>query len=112
VVLPQAKALDVLEIKRYTVVEIMPSFPGGEEKLFEYISWNFKFPRSANLHGELHVSFIVNKLGEIEDVEIVKGIRKDIDERVKKIISEMPKWKPGLYNGRPVNVKYNIPFKF
>src|SRR6185436_19038799 len=44
---PENPVVDVDEGKVFTIVEEMPSFPGGEEKLLEYLQKNIKYPPPA-----------------------------------------------------------------
>lgn len=60
------------EGKVFTVVEEMPTFPGGEEKLFEYLQRNIKYPpvaRENGIQGRVYVTFVVDKDGKIKDAK-------------------------------------------
>src|SRR5205085_12283823 len=98
----------------FTVVEEMPSFPGGEEKLFEYLS-KIKYPAIAKengISGRVYVTFVVDKDGKIRDVKTLRGIGGGCDEEAIRVVSAMPDWKPGRQNGRNVAVQYNLPVNF
>jgi protein TonB len=74
--LPPEEPTDPDAGKVFTVVEEMPSFPGGEAKLFEYLSKNIKYPAIAKengIQGKIYVNFVVDKDGKIKDVKIVRG---------------------------------------
>ncbi|MCK8492386.1 M56 family metallopeptidase [Spirosoma sp. RP8] len=99
----------------FTAVENSPEFPGGRNKLFEYLGQNLKYPESAQkakAQGKVFVSFIVTKTGEITDVKLEKGIGHGADEEAMRVISQMPNWKPAMQSGKPVNVKFNLPINF
>lgn len=103
------------EGKIFTVVEEMPSFPGGEEKLFDYLRKNIKFPpvaRENGIQGRVFVTFVVDKDGRVKDARILRGIGGGCDEEALRVISNMPDWKPGKQNGRSVSVQYNLPVNF
>ncbi len=96
-------------------VEEMPSFPGGETARIKYLRDNIIYPMSARLkgiEGVVLVSFIVNKSGEISDVELLHGIGGGCDELALKIVNKMPKWNPGRICGKPVRVEFKMPIKF
>ena len=57
-------------------------------------------------------SFVVSKTGTIENVKIINSGRSDLDKEVIRIINKMPLWKPGLQNGKPVSVYFNLPVTF
>jgi protein TonB len=105
----------VEEEKVFTVVEEMPSFPGGEEQLFKYLRNNIKFPavaRENGIQGRVFVTFVVDKDGKVKDAKILRGIGGGCDEEALRVIRNMPDWKAGKQNGRAVSVQYNLPVNF
>jgi protein TonB len=107
--------VDPDEGKVFTVVEEMPTFPGGEEKLFEYLRKNIKFPpvaRENGIQGRVFVTFVVDKDGKVKEVKVLRGIGGGCDEEALRVIRSMPDWKAGKQNGRPVQVQYNLPVNF
>lgn len=99
----------------FTVVEIQPEFPGGMSELGKYLGNNIKYPtaaQKANIEGRVFVNFIVTKTGEITDVNLLKGIGFGADEESIRVVSQMPRWKPGSQSGKAVNVRYNLPINF
>lgn len=92
-----------------------PEFPGGEDALMEYLSANIHYPKPAlnnNVEGKVTIGFVVNKDGEIEDIKILRGLGYGCDEEAMRVIANMPKWKPGKNNGKPVSVYFNVPLVF
>ena len=114
--------IDIIEVEPepvddvpYTVVEDQPEFPGGAAALYEYLSKNIKYPaicRENNLQGRVVVVFIVNRDGSIVEPEVVKSVNPMLDKEALRVISNMPKWKPGLQFGKPVRVKFTVPVNF
>jgi TonB family protein len=99
----------------FTVVEVMPKFPGGEEARIDYLVNNINYPenaRKAGKQGTVYVSYVVEKDGSITDVRILRGFDKDCDAEAIRVISNMPNWDPGLQRGKPVRVQFNMPIKF
>ncbi len=99
----------------FTFVEQMPEFPGGEEKLFEYLGKNIKYPsmaRENGITGTVYVTFVVEGNGEISDVKKLRGIGGGCDEEAMRVVKAMPSWKAGKQNGKSVRVQFNIPIKF
>jgi protein TonB len=97
-------------------VEEMPEFNLIPNGVLVYVSSNIIYPalaREIGREGIVHVSFVVNQLGEVEGVKILKGIGYGCDEEVLRVINKMPVWKkPGKNNGKAVKVRYNIPVSF
>lgn len=101
--------------KVFTVVEQLPEFPGGAPELYQYLARNIKYPKSAKerkVQGRVISQFVVRKDGSITDVKVVKGVDADLDAEAVRVISGMPKWKPGMQKGEAVDVKYTIPVTF
>jgi protein TonB len=101
----------------FTIVEQMPSFPGGEEELFKYLSKNINYPameKDNGISGTAYVTFVVDKDGKIKDAKIARGVRggPGCDKEALRVVEKMPDWKAGKQNGRQVSVQFNMPIKF
>lgn len=91
----------------------MPSFPGGPTKLMEFIKNNLHYPNEdICAHGRVVVTFYVETDGSITDVEVIRGVDPLLDNEAVRVVKSMPKWIPGTQDGKPVRVKYTIPFTF
>ena len=100
----------------FEVVENMPEFPdGGMPGLMKYLSTNIRYPEAAHkagTQGRVTVQFVVGKDGSIGNVSILRGVDPALDAEAIRVISGMPKWKPGTQKGEPVNVRYTVPVMF
>ena len=100
----------------FEVVEGMPEFPnGGMPGLMKYLGKNVKYPIEAhanNIEGRVVVHFIVNKDGSISNVGLTRSVDPLLDKEAIRVISSMPKWKPGMQRGKAVRVKYTVPVMF
>ena len=99
----------------FDVVEQMPEFPGGSAALIEYLSKNIRYPKAAmeaDVQGRVIVNFVVLKDGSIGETKVVKTVSPELDEEALRCVQSMPKWKPGMQKGQPVNVKYTMPINF
>ena len=100
----------------YNVVEDQPEFPGGMQALMKYLKDNIKYPsisRQNNSQGRAYINFIVNTDGAITDVEVMKSTNDVyLDKEAVRVVSGMPKWKPGKQQGKTVRVKYTLPVMF
>ena len=95
--------------------EEMPVFVGGEEAMLAYITKNLHYPEDAKndkIDGIVYISFIVDVNGNLQNIKTKRGIGGGCEEEAIRVLSNMPKWKPGKDNGRPVNVEFILPFKF
>lgn len=103
------------ENKVFDVVEQMPSFPGGDAALMEYLSKNVKYPVVAQengVQGRVTVTFVVERDGSVTDVKVVRSVDPSLDREASRVISSMPRWIPGKQNGSAVRVKYTVPVTF
>ena len=99
----------------FDVVEENPSFPGGEKKLYEFLSKNLRYPEMAKengIQGKVFIQFVVWKDGSIKDVKVVKSIHNTLDKEAFRVVNKMPNWSPGKQQGKVVNTKFTIPIKF
>lgn len=99
----------------FTIVEDMPSFPGGEAALFKYLGENIKYPamaKDAGITGTVFVTFVVKEDGTVSGVRVLRGIGGGCDEEAIRVVQGMPKWKPGKQRGKAVRVQYNLPIRF
>ncbi|GJG43470.1 hypothetical protein PRLR5052_25080 [Prevotella lacticifex] len=99
----------------YEDVEQMPSFPGGQWALMQYLANNIKYPVVAQengIEGHVVVSFVVERDGSITDVQVVRSVDPSLDREALRVVRSMPKWIPGKQKGQAVRVKYNMPVSF
>ena len=96
--------------------EEMPEFPdGGTAGLMKYLAANIRYPESAKKagkQGRVIVQFVVCKDGSITNVSTLRDIDPALDAEAIRVISAMPKWKPGRQKGKEVDVKYTVPVMF
>lgn len=99
----------------FTVVEVMPEFPGGQGALLQFLAKSIKYPVIAQqngIQGRVTCSFVVGKDGVIRNIEVIRGVDPSLDLEAARVISMMPKWKPGMQKGKEVSVKYTVPVTF
>ena len=101
--------------KVFDVVEEMPSFPGGQGALMQYLASNIKYPVVAQengVQGRVIVSFVVERDGSISDVKVARSVDPSLDREAQRVVKSMPRWSPGKQNGSTVRVKYTVPVVF
>jgi protein TonB len=99
----------------FTIVEQQPEFPGGETALLKYLSEHIKYPAFAQengIQGRVTLSFTVEKDGSIANIEVMRSPADELSKEAVRVVSSMPKWKPGKQRGKPVRVKYVLPVVF
>ena len=115
-VMAQTQKDDYVDEDRvYDVVDQMPQFPGGHEKLKEFIEKNKRYPKSLQdrgIQGRVVVTFVVKKTGRISHAKVVRGVDPALDKEALRVVRKMPRWIPGKMGGKNVDVKYTIPVDF
>jgi protein TonB len=100
----------------YAILETQPSFKGGDKERFrEWVIRNTYYPKIAQdsgIYGKVIVTFVIETDGSVNNVRIIKGVGKIIDDEAIRAIKASPKWSPGISNGRPVKVRCSIPLIF
>ena len=109
----------------YRVVEEMPEYPEGVEKLVKYIRtstdnyWKKRYPKGKPVYpceqgisGRIIVSFVINENGQVTDPEVLRRVDKDLDKEAIRIIKSMPRWIPGEHKGKKVKVRLTLPVQF
>ena len=81
----------------------------------QYLNNSIRYPEEAKangIRGRVTVQFVVEKDGSISGVSTMRSADPLLDREAMRIVSNMPKWKPGKSNGSPVRVKYFVPVVF
>ena len=102
-------------INVYDVVEQMPQFPGGFQKMNEFIEENMQYPKKCaekGVYGRVVITFVVERSGKLSNIRVVKSVHPALDKEALRIVKLMPRWIPGEQNGVTVRVKYIIPIRF
>jgi hypothetical protein len=94
------------------VHEIYPEFPGGEQAMFDFLLKNVNYNFHTMITGKVYVRFTIEKDGAVSNPTIVRGVSPDNDAEVLRVISMMPKWIPGSYQGKPTSTSVVIPVVF
>ena len=99
----------------YQAVEKMPEFPGGKQRLLDWVMKSIQYPaeaREMGIQGRVIVQFVVNKSGKAVEPVIVQSLHHLLDDEAIRLIESMPRWKPGEEKGEPVRVKFTMPINF
>jgi periplasmic protein TonB len=100
--------------KTFTKVEIESTYPGGAAAWQRYLNRNLRYPQDAidnEIQGPVVVQFIVDKEGNVSEVEAISGPNELRDEAVR-VIKKSGKWTPAVQNGRQVKSYKKQPIVF
>ncbi|RZL49452.1 MAG: TonB family protein [Pedobacter sp.] len=103
------------QVYSFVAMSTPPTYPGGVMKFYEYLGQNIKYPSDAaenDIQGNVFVSFVVEKDGSLSDLRVDRKLGFGTDEEALRVLRLSKRWNPGIQNGKPVRVRYNIPIKF
>ena len=102
-------------ISKDHLIEIMPAFLGGEQAILKIISDNMSYPEQDfkdKIGGKVVTQFTVDTLGNAVDIEIIEGIREDLDNEAIRLVGLLKGWTPATQNGKKVKVALKMPLVF
>jgi TonB family protein len=98
-----------------SVVDKMPSFPGGDIALLQYLAANTRYPEAAkenNIQGRVIVRFCVNQNGGVDRISVLKGVDPELDAEAVRVVRTLPSFIPGSNQGKTVPVWFMVPLTF
>lgn len=110
--LPKKEAVDMDKV--FMKVEIESEYPGGPSAWERFLRKNLRFPDEAaeiGVQGFVVVQFIVDKEGNVSNVEAVIGPQELRAEAIR-VIKKSGKWTPAIQNGQPVKSYKKQPLGF
>ena len=113
----EAKHWGVGEAIHYHIVDVKPLFngKGADEAFREFVSENLRYPPEALEHGitaRIIVEFIIERDGSIRNVRILRGADPLLDAEALRVVNSLPKWTPGVHNGKTARVRCQLPVLF
>lgn len=96
-------------------VETSPEYPGGQRGLTKFIDENLNYPAAAKanrIRGRVYVSFVVERNGDINGLQVIRGIGGGCDEEAIRLLRSTAPWKPGTVSGKPVRTAFTMPVTF
>ena len=99
----------------FTVAEVMPEFPGGSLAILKFIAENLYYPFEAfqnREEGRIIVQFVVERTGELTDIQVVRGASPLFDEEAVLLVKSMPNFIPGKQAGEKVRIRFTLPVMF
>lgn len=89
----------------------MPEFPGGMPALMEFIRKNLRHDK-AETKVRVILQVVVDKEGNVTNPVVLRSVNSILDEEALRMVSLMPKWKPGRQAGKNRNVRFTFPVTF
>src|ERR1700753_3923131 len=89
----------------FKAIDVEPQFPGGTKGFNKYLSKNVVYPANATaqeMNGSVTLAMAIEKDGSITDIKIVNGLSEVMDRETIRLMTNSPKWKPGIQHGQPI----------
>ena len=99
----------------FRLVEDLPQYPGGAVEFMKWLTKNLQYPKLAQVRktqGKVIAHFYVEKDGSITGLKIAQSLSRECDQEALRVLGMMPKWQPGVQNGKPCRTKVSIPIVF
>ena len=95
------------------IVDVRPTFPGGDEKLMEWISQHIVYPPGCyDIQGRIIIRFMIKADGSVGEAEIIRGVYTELDKEALRVVKSLPKFNPATLNGKAVEYCFTLPITF
>lgn len=104
------KELDSIQI--FAAAEIAPEYPGGINAFRQFIAENYRNPKTdKNIKGTIVLTFVIEPDGSLSSIKVIRDLGYGTGAEAVRVLKKSKKWKPGVQNGRPIRVMYNLPLQ-
>ena len=101
--------------KIFDIVDNQPMPTNGMTGLYDFIRTNLKYPskaRKEGIEGRVFIQFLVEPDGSLSNIKSIKGIDPDCDREAERVMKLLPKWTPGIHEGKAVRVRMILPISY
>jgi len=103
----RTKGQDTIYVSKHNYLE--PFFMDADRSASQFISDNFFFPEYKA--GDFYARFIITKQGEVKGIEVLESTHENYNKSlIKAIKSSVGKWKPAIWEGKPINTEIKMGF--
>lgn len=95
--------------------EIIPQYPGGDNKLLSTLASNLEMPqkvRDTGLRVSVIVKFVIDEEGNVTDISMYKSFNTEVDNEAMRVVKLLKKFTPASLDGDPFKCKYLLPINF
>jgi len=101
--------------KIFKAVDKLPEFPGGWDELGQFLTENIRYPKTDHdngVQGRVFVRFVIEKDGRVTDTKVMRTPSAAMGDEALRVVNMLPKWSPGLKDGKPVRTMFTLPVNF
>jgi antitoxin component YwqK of YwqJK toxin-antitoxin module len=104
------------EVKTYTEVGTLPSYPGGTEEYLKFLAKNIRYSYNEGrkiTKGKVVVLFFIETDGSIANATVIQSLTPGLDAEAIRVINQLPdKWIPATLRGVPIRSHYTATINF
>ncbi|GEM_PF-1433309 len=96
-------------------VDTPAEFPGGKLALDDYLAQNIIYPQKTvdySIEGKVKLLFTIESDGSINNIMILNSVNHLMDAECIRVVQQMPKWIPGMFEGKYVSTIFLLPISF
>ncbi|WP_281616237.1 energy transducer TonB [Flammeovirga sp. SubArs3] len=99
----------------YTKTYKRAFYPGGIWDFYNWIGKVLRYPDDAKkqgIEGKVYVAFIVDKSGQLTEINVVKGVYESMDQEVLRVMQLVKPWSPAKKRGQKTISRMILPISF
>jgi len=99
----------------YEVMPVYPEGAGDQRAIVSAVARGIRYPKDAlkaGVQGLVFVKFVVDKDGQVADIEVVQGLSPSLDAETVRAVRQLRRFKPGLQDGAAVAVSFTLPVRY
>lgn len=96
----------------YAVVDVAAAPEGGIQKFYYDFAKAFKTPNvpdNSIVQLRIMLAFVVEKDGSFTEIKALRDPGFGAGEEAIRVMQSMPRWTPGLLEGKPVRCQFSLP---
>jgi len=99
----------------YTELSSPPTFPGGGDAFYKFITDNIRYPaeaRAKGIQGKVVLVFVIEKNGTLSNFKVLSSPDPELSKEALRVMNTSPNWHPGTKDGKAVRFLFNLPVGF
>ncbi|MCB0793481.1 MAG: TonB family protein [Flavobacteriales bacterium] len=98
-----------------STVDKKPQYPGGMTALAGYMGKAITYDATAKkegIEGVVIIAFVVDANGQVQKARVERSLDERLDKEALRVVKGMPRWEPGMKDGKAVPAEMKLPVKF
>lgn len=112
--IPTPNPQSICDVNNYSTIH-NAHFIGGDGAMASYIKSNLVYPTKSyynHIEGTVIISAEIGWDGSISNIKVKQSVNEELDKEAKRVVTNMPRWKPASKEGSYIRSTVEIPIKF